>query len=86
MENEKTYLVTLSNAEEMAMPVLVRYQTVSGNSYDIKLPVEIWNNTSVFSFKINVNEPLKSVSLDADKIMPDVNFDNNKWTATPGTK
>ena len=85
-ENEKSYLVTISNAEEMAMPVLVKYETVSGNSYDIKLPVEIWNNTQVFSFKINVNEPLKSVSLDADKIMPDVNFDNNKWTATPGSK
>ncbi|MEO7445930.1 MAG: M1 family aminopeptidase, partial [Ferruginibacter sp.] len=72
-------IVTLSNQEKMAMPVLLEYETVSGQKGSIQLPVEIWNNTSTFKVKLPVKEELKSVSIDPARIFPDMNFANNKW-------
>ena len=78
-EGAGSYTVTIANLEPMAMPVLVSYETISGKKYDQKLPAEVWNNTYEFSFKINSNEELKKVTIDEQKVMPDVNFDNNSW-------
>jgi hypothetical protein len=81
-ENEKPSngaIVTLANLDQMAMPVLLSYETISGLKGNIKLPVEIWNNTAVFKARLPVTETLKSVTIDADKVFPDMNFENNKW-------
>jgi hypothetical protein len=80
VKNEATGpLVTISNLNQMAMPVTLSYETVFGKKDTIKLPVEIWNNSSSFIVKIPVKEMLKSVTIDADKVLPDVNFKNNEW-------
>jgi hypothetical protein len=63
----------------MAMPVTISYETVFGKKDTIKLPVEIWNNASSFIVKIPVKEKIKSVTIDPDKILPDINFKNNEW-------
>ena len=72
-------LITLGNLEQMAMPVTIAYETVSGKKGIIKLPVEIWNNTSTWKVKLPTTEKLKSVVIDPNKILPDVNFSNNSW-------
>ena len=46
----------------------------------MKLPVEIWNNTGMFKVKLPVNEEMRSVTIDPDKVFPDMNRENNKWT------
>lgn len=74
-------IVTLANLEQMAMPVNLTYETISGIRGKIKLPVEIWSNTSIFKVKIPVNEPLQKVEIDAEKVFPDMNFGNNFWLA-----
>jgi len=74
-------IVSLANFNQMAMPVILSYETKSGVKGTLKLPVEIWNNTAVFKVKIPVTEELKSVTIDPDKIFPDINFVNNKWVA-----
>ena len=76
---EQGTIVTLVNKDQMAMPVLLSWQTKSGKTGSETLPVEIWNNTSIFKTKIDSNEPLKWVKIDADKMMPDMNTDNNNW-------
>ncbi len=73
-------IVTIGNADQMAMPVKLAYETVSGVKGFIKLPVEIWNNTSVWRVKLPTKEKLASVIIDPDKVYPDMNFDNNKWS------
>ncbi len=81
-ENEKPSngaIVTLANLDQMAMPVLLSYETTSGLKGSIKLPVEIWNNTAVFKMRLPVTEALRSVTIDADKVFPNMNFENNKW-------
>jgi hypothetical protein len=75
-------IVTLENLDQMAMPVVLSYETVSGTKGTIKLPVEIWNNTAVFKVKIPVNEALRSVTIDEEHVFPDMNTANNSWTKT----
>ncbi|MEO8769194.1 MAG: M1 family metallopeptidase [Ferruginibacter sp.] len=74
-------VVTLINLEQMALPVFLSYETKSGVKGTISLPVEIWNNTTEFKVKIPVTEELKSVTIDVDKVFPDVDFKNNNWSA-----
>ena len=74
-------IVTIANLDKMAMPVLISYETKSGKKGTLKLPVEIWNNTATFKVKIPVNEAMQSVTIDPDKVFPDLNYANNKWMA-----
>ena len=72
-------VVTIANLERMAMPVTKGYETVSGKKGIIKLPVEIWNNTTTWKVKLPTTEKLVSVVIDPNKILPDMNFSNNSW-------
>ena len=72
-------VVTIANLERMAMPVTMGYETVSGKKGVIKLPVEIWNNTTTWKVKLPTTEKLVSVVIDPNKILPDINFSNNSW-------
>jgi len=72
-------LVNIANLDQMAMPVILAYETVSGEKGTLKLPVEIWNNLITKKIKIPVKEKLKRVVIDPDKIFPDMNFSNNEW-------
>jgi Peptidase family M1 domain len=74
-------IVTIANLDKMAMPVLLAYETKSGTKGTVKLPVEVWNNTSKWDVKLPTTEELKSVVIDPDKIFPDMNFSNNSWKA-----
>ncbi|MGG9972144.1 M1 family metallopeptidase [Ferruginibacter sp. SUN002] len=72
-------IVTIGNVEEMAMPVIISYTTVSGISGTIKLPVEIWNNNKLWKVKLPTNEKISTVVIDPAKIYPDINYKNNSW-------
>ena len=72
-------VVTIANLEQMALPVNISYETKSGTTGTLKLPVEIWNNTNVWKVKLPTTEELKKVELDAEKVFPDVDFSNNVW-------
>ncbi len=72
-------LVTIANLDQMAMPVIIEYETVSGEKGTLKLPVEIWNNVSSKKIKLPTKEKLKRVTIDPVKIFPDQNFINNDW-------
>lgn len=75
----KGAVVTIANFEQMALPVILEYITLSGKKGRMELPVEIWNNTASFKVKLPVNEKLISVSLDPDRQFPDINRPNNVW-------
>jgi len=80
-EKDGSQIVTLGNAEQMALPVILEYETSKGEKGRINLPVEIWNNTPVFKVRINTKDPLAKVTLDPNRVYPDINFNNNSWTA-----
>ncbi len=72
-------LVTIANLDQMAMPVILAYETVNGEKGILKLPVEIWNNTASKKIMLPTKDKLKKVVIDPDKIFPDMNFSNNEW-------
>jgi Peptidase family M1 domain len=76
----KGALITIDNLEKMAMPVILEIKTVSGKTDRIKLPVEIWERNSTWTFKYPSTEEIQSVTYDPDNVFPDFNPDNNVWT------
>lgn len=75
----KGALITLDNLEKMAMPVILEVKTVSGKTSRIKLPVEIWERNTSWTFKFPSTEAIESVTYDPDKVLPDFNPSNNIW-------
>lgn len=72
-------LITIENLEKMAMPVILEIKLKSGKLDRIKLPVEVWQRNTRFTFKYPSNEEILSVVSDPDKVFPDTNPDNNTW-------
>ena len=75
----KGALITLDNLEKMAMPVILEIKTKSGKTDRIKLPVEIWERNTYWTFKYPSTEAIESVTYDPDKVLPDYNSANNVW-------
>ena len=78
---ESGALVVIDNLDKMAMPILLTYETVSGKTGSVKIPVEVWQNGSVWTEKLPTTEKLKMVTIDKDGKYPDINPDNNTWKA-----
>lgn len=72
-------LVTIVNKAKMAMPMYLQYETVSGKTGTIYIPVEVWQNGNVWVQKLFTTEKLKSVELDPEHVFPDTDVANNKW-------
>jgi peptidase M1-like protein len=79
--NNDNPIVTIANLDQMIMPVILYYETKSGDTGTIKIPAEVWNNTNIWKVRIPTTETLKKVVIDPDKVFPDMNFDNNSWKA-----
>jgi hypothetical protein len=75
----KGILITIENLGKMVMPVTIEIKQKNGNTGRINLPVEIWQRSGEFTFKYNSTSLVDSVIVDPDKILPDVNNDNNIW-------
>jgi len=76
--------ITIENLEKMAMPVILDVKTKSGKVTRVKLPVEIWQRNTVWTFKHNTTEEIESIIIDPDHVFPDVNESNNSWTSANG--
>jgi hypothetical protein len=72
--------VTVANLDQMAMPLILQYETADGKKEVMKFPVEIWNNTASFKVKLPTTEKITKVVVDPDKVFPDTHYENNIWT------
>ena len=77
-------IVTIENLQKMPLPVIAEVKTKSGKVTTVKLPVEIWERNIKWSFKIATNEEIESVTLDPNRVFPDINPKNNTWKAGSG--
>ncbi len=75
--------ITIDNKEKMAMPVLIQIKEENGKVHDLKLPVEIWQRGSSWTFHVNTTSTVTDVILDPDKLLPDINRNNNKMNEKP---
>ncbi len=71
--------IEIENLQKLTLPTTVEATSVSGKKTRIKLPVEIWERNSSWTFKLATDEELQSVVIDPDQVYPDMNADNNIW-------
>jgi hypothetical protein len=71
--------LTLENMEKMPMPVTILVKEANGKEHTIRLPVEIWQRGSQWSFRIPTTSELKEIKLDPENKLPDWNRENNSW-------
>ncbi len=72
--------ITVANLEKMPMPLVVEIKTKGGEVSRMKFPVEVWQRNIDWTFKTNSTEEIESITLDPDKVFPDVNAKNNVWS------
>ena len=73
--------ITISNNDQMIMPVEIEIKEASGKTGRVNLPVEIWQRSGKWTFHYNSTDMVTSVTIDPDNKLPDVDLSNNTWTA-----
>jgi outer membrane lipoprotein-sorting protein len=75
----KGSLITIENLEQLALPVVIAITDSKGNTDTVRLPAEIWQRGSSWTFRHNSTSKLTKVVLDPEKAFPDVDLTNNAW-------
>jgi hypothetical protein len=78
----KGSLISIENLDRLAMPATLEVTEENGKKGRVSLPVEIWQRGATWTLRYNSTSPVKSVVLDPDEKLPDVNEKNNTWTGT----
>ncbi|HMR18615.1 MAG TPA: M1 family metallopeptidase, partial [Sphingobacterium sp.] len=81
MDPGKGAYITVRNLEKLPMPIEIEATTESGKRLQVKLPVEIWERNTSWTFRLNSTEKLTHVKIDPRDVYPDINPDNNVWKA-----
>ncbi len=74
-----TAYVYLSNRGQMVMPVTLELTYADGTKETRALPIEMWNLGSRFTARVATPRPLVAVTVDPQRIYPDVDRTNNTW-------
>jgi len=77
---EGNTLVHLSNRGGLVMPTSVEIEYADGDDLRIELPVEIWTASDAYVLGLGETAAVRSVTLDPDGMLPDVDRDNDSWT------
>jgi hypothetical protein len=79
---QKGSYITIENLNRMAMPAKIDLEEINGKKIRVELPVEIWQRGGTWTFRADTHAPLRSVTIDPDRNLPDVNPENNTWRPT----
>ena len=71
--------ITVTNKQQMVMPILVRVEESNGKTHAFSVPVEIWKFGKDASFHVNTTSKITYIVLDADHQLPDMDRSNNEW-------
>ena len=72
-------LITISNNDQMAMPVIMEVTQADGTTTRVDLPVEVWQRGSEWTARVNTTSKITNVTLDPNKMLPDYDPSNNVW-------
>ena len=78
---ENGAVITITNNEQMAMPVPLKIVETNGNIINMQLPVEVWHRGNNWSFKVMTTSLIDSVIIDPGNLLPDINPQNNIWSS-----
>lgn len=74
--------IQIANKQEMVMPVHLRIEFDDKTSLDHTLPVYVWNYSNLWTTEIPTHgKKIVKVTVDPDRVMPDLNRRNNSWSA-----
>ncbi len=71
--------ITIANRGRLVMPATVQVNFRGGASQRVKLPVETWLQKTAYTINLDSAEPVVSVVVDPDHVIPDGDRDNNHW-------
>lgn len=71
--------VTIENLEQMPMPILLEIEFRDGTKLEHKQSVDVWMRNKTWTLSFDTEKDVKSVSLDANQVLPDINRQNNHW-------
>lgn len=74
-------MITVTNNQQMVMPILVTVTESNGKIHNFKVPVEIWKFGKDAQFKVNTTSKITHVELDVKHQLPDIDRANNVWNA-----
>jgi len=74
------YTIRVNNLEKLPMPIILQVKTKSGKTETVKVPVDVWMKNTSWLVRFPTTEEITEVTIDPDKVLPDGNPDNNKWT------
>jgi len=77
---KKGALISISNLEQMAMPVNLEVKFKDGSTQEINLPVDIWKRNKDWTFQAETNKEISSVTIDPKGNFPDIHPGNNVWS------
>ena len=55
----------------------------NGKEHKLTLPVEVWQRGPNWTFSVPTISKIKEIVLDPDKLLPDINRENNKMKEKP---
>ncbi|WP_057939999.1 M1 family metallopeptidase [Algoriphagus resistens] len=73
------FVIVLANKGDMPMPVQLEVTFEDGTSELKMLPVEIWQRGDTWNYLLKTDKTVKSVVIDPNKLLPDVNLGNDSW-------
>ena len=76
----KGALITIVNKNRLAMPVTIKITQENGITETIHFPVNVWQRAGVWEFKYPSTSAIKSVVIDPNRELPDVDYSNNVWS------
>ncbi len=81
LENDpkKGAKVTVANLGQLILPATVRIEFADATTRDVKLPAETWIQKGVEVINLDSTQPVKSVTVDPDHVLPDSDRTNNGW-------
>lgn len=74
-----TTLLYLSSRGQMILPVTLELRYADGTTEMRSLPVEMWSLGNRFTYRLATAKRLTSVTIDPQRIYPDIARDNNSW-------
>jgi len=78
---ENGAIITIVNKEKMAMPVDLKITQANGKIELLHLPVNVWQRNGVWKFKYPSTSVIKSIVIDPDHQLPDIDLKNNVYKA-----
>jgi aminopeptidase N len=72
-------IVTIANLGQLVLPNTVQVNFEDGSNTRVELPVETWISKAEYTFTLDSKQPILSVVLDPDHVIPDNDRSNDVW-------